>query len=101
MRAPESSIKAAPAAELLDSELLDALKDALKKKFSKPSQAFDQLGGSDDGKIEKKELVKFLKDELELGDNAEKIFKLLDKDKNGYITKGEFKQFGQGDQQEY
>lgn len=80
--------------KMSDSEVLDSLKKALKDKFAKRSDAFDALGASDDGRCDKDELTTFLREELELGDNAERIFNLLDKDGNGYVDKTEFQNFG-------
>ena len=63
----------------------------MKKQFKSRADAFEQLGGSDDEKIECDEFVKFVEGKLGYsGDvSAKYIFEIIDASGDGSITKGE------------
>lgn len=69
-----------------------AFKEDLRQKFKNRSAAFQLLGGSDDGKIDRQEFQQFLKEHLGYEDFRlnEQLFDIIDDDNNGFITKGEF-----------
>lgn len=76
-----------------DTVMMDGLKALLKKNFKSKKEAFDKLGGKDDGKIDPAELSGFLTKDLSWEGNTEKAFQLIDMDGDGQITKDEFLQF--------
>jgi len=67
-------------------------KEDLRTKFRNRHAAFEQLGGKDDGKIDKEEFQNFLCKQMgyDNRDLNEQLFNIVDDDNNGYITKGEF-----------
>lgn len=67
-------------------------KEDLRLKFQNKSSAFSQLGGGDDGRIDRMEFRCFLEKHLgyENHDLNDQLFNIVDDDNNGYITKGEF-----------
>jgi len=73
--------------------IVTEFKDAVKKKFRSCMEAFDQLGGSDDGQIDREEFRQFIDTLLgysnpELNDQ---LFNVIDDNGDGVISKGEFK----------
>jgi len=76
-------------------EVRDSLKELLRERFKSRQKAFDQLGGKDDGKIDRPEMRRFMRGVMNNDDEEEndQIFSWIDKDGNGFITLDEFKQF--------
>lgn len=97
----ESEQERTPTAETLESlsddELLRRLKELLKTKAKSRKEAFDLLGGSDDGRIDKEEFDSFLAGDF--GSNSsllDRTFCLLDVNGDGFISAAEFKQLAVG-----
>jgi len=76
-------------------EIRDNLKQALKEKFKSRQKAFDKLGGQDDSKIDRAELRRFMREEMNVTDEEQndQLFSWIDTDGNGTITLAEFKEF--------
>jgi len=70
-------------------------REAIKKQFRSTVEAFDALGGSDDGLIGRDEFLDFLRDRNLLEDMPkeliEQLFCLIDENSDGYISKNEFR----------
>jgi len=68
-------------------------KEAIKAHFKTAKDAFDELGGKDDGRIDKDEFYNFVRDHLGYDDPVltEQLFNVIDDSNDGYITKSEFK----------
>lgn len=77
-----------------DEVLVENLKALLKKHFKSKKEAFDKLGGSDDGRIDKDELSQFLGNDIGFTGDVSRVFTLLDTDGDGHITRKEFLEFG-------
>merc|ERR1712113_1282388 len=67
------------------------LKLALRERFKTNKDAFNKLGGANDGKIDRGEFFSWLSEHLHFldEDQNEELFKSIDDDNNGYITIGE------------
>lgn len=81
-----------PLENISDEELLKRLRELLRTKAKSRKEAFDLLGGNDDGRIDKDEFDGFLKADFGSQSLLDRAFKLLDEDGDGFISKGEFKQ---------
>lgn len=77
---------------LLVTSLLTDFQEALRSRFKSREQAFETLGGGDDGRIDEAELQSWLKSHGFVNQNLNKqLFRTLDGDKSGYITRTEFR----------
>merc|ERR1719188_2273769 len=74
-------------------ELLLTVKSKIKAKFKSRKEAFEKLDKSRDSRIDLQEFRKFLSEELNhTEDNQiENLFNEIDEDKDGSITRAEFK----------
>lgn len=73
--------------------IVTEFKDAVKKKFKSCMEAFDQLGGGDDGQIDREEFQRFMDNFLGYANTElnDQLFNVIDDNGDGTISKGEFK----------
>lgn len=73
--------------------IVTEFKDAVKKKFKSCMEAFDQLGGGDDGQIDREEFQRFMDSLLGYANTElnDQLFNVIDDNGDGAISKGEFK----------
>lgn len=72
---------------------LDEFQEALKEVFKSRKDAFDKLGGQNDGKIDRDEFQEFLHKHMGFHDRRKnsRLFDLIDDDHNELITNAEFR----------
>jgi len=73
--------------------LVAEFKETIKAKFKSTMEAFEKLGGNDDGVIDRGEFRDFLDDLLGYtkGKQVDQLFDLIDDNHDGYISKNEFR----------
>eukprot|EP00746_Dinoflagellata_sp_MGD_P020842 gnl/MRDRNA2_/MRDRNA2_148572_c0_seq1.p1 gnl/MRDRNA2_/MRDRNA2_148572_c0~~gnl/MRDRNA2_/MRDRNA2_148572_c0_seq1.p1 ORF type:complete len:110 (+),score=24.25 gnl/MRDRNA2_/MRDRNA2_148572_c0_seq1:99-428(+) len=77
--------------EMSNEEALQHFKDNLKNDTPNIQEAFYKLGGADDNKISKEEFYAFCSSVLQYSeDDCARLFKLCDRNKDGWIMKSEF-----------
>jgi len=87
-----------PEDNILVANLFADFQESLRGKFKSRKDAFDKLGGADDAKIDRQEFQAWIEtigyDNVKLN---EQLYRLIDKDNDGYITRREFRNLFEGD----